>query len=155
MEAIKAFGFGFASGGVTSGPVVPLASGAVVGPGAGGPIMALIGEGSRKEGIVPLTSAGAIPATVTNQGLAATLPGNRTIPIAIGGYANGGVVSGAQPVAMPKYEAPPIYVINTLDSAEVVAAGLPANAVVIENQVAGSIRSRGAVGKSIRRYGRG
>lgn len=154
MEAIKSFGFGFADGGVT-GPIVPLASGAVVGPGAGGPIMALIGEGSRKEGIVPLTTAGAIPATVTNQGLAATLPGNRTIPIAIGGYANGGVVSGAQPVAMPKYEAPSVYVINTLDSAEVVAAGLPANAVVIENQVAGSIRSRGAVGKSIRRYGRG
>ena len=155
MQAIESFGgFGFAEGGIV-GSVTPLANGAVVGPGAGGPIMALIGEGSRKEGIVPLTTAGAIPATVTNQGLAATLPGNRTIPIAIGGYANGGVVSGAQPVAMPKFEAPPVYVINTLDSAEVVAAGLPANAVIVENQVAGSIRSRGAVGKSLRRYGRG
>lgn len=147
---------GLASGGVIGGVHTRgFDSGGVAGPGAGGALLALIGEGSRREGIVPLLADDSIPGRFHNGQLEAVLPGNRAIPISLDGYANGGVTSGTvNPVSMPMPQPVTVIIVNQLDSSSVVAEGLPPNAQLVENQVSGSIRNRGRVGKTIARYQR-
>ena len=156
VQAIKAFGSGFAEGGVTGNiqGVRRFAYGGIAGPGAGGPIVAMIGEGGRREGIVPLTANDSIPARFDHGQFEALLPGGRTIPIQTG-YAMGGVTAGpVSPVSVSSAPPPTVIVVNVLDPAEVVSMGLPSNGLIIENQVAGSLRNRGAVGKALKRFGR-
>ena len=123
-----------------------------VGPTAGGPVFAMIGEGSTNEAVIPLTSGNSIPASYSSNGLVANLPGGRSVPISVRGLANGGVVPSMTPVSMPDAsQGPTIIIANSIDEARIVAAGLPANTAIIENQIGASMRNRSTVGKATKR----
>lgn len=174
LEFVKGlFNIGASAGGVSSavqdpglfpgGSGVNAAIGGVYGIGGitNRAQLALIGEGGRRELVAPLTNDGRLPLVGGPGGLYAILPGGRRVPTTMSAYANGGVTSGSlMTLSSPSgniangfgSSGRPVYVVNVLNPNDVVAAGLPANADIVMNHVAGDIRNLGKTHQAIRRY---
>lgn len=125
------------------------------GPGgiANGPQYIMVGEGGRPELVAPLDHFGRLPATMTGNGIAASLPGGRTVPLSMqrGPRYTAGFQQAPQ---MPDFAAAgggsrPVYVVNLVDAAQITRLGLASSGDVVINQVAGNIRNSGQVARAI------
>lgn len=123
--------------------------------------LALIGEGGRREAVIPLKHDGTIPMEMHDGVYYAVLPGGRRIPTSVMAYGSGGVSGGPSlTLGSPSgnisqsfgESARPIVIANVLSPNDVVAAGLPANADVIVNHVAGNVRNGGKVSQAMKRF---